>query len=356
MLDLLFPEPAAQATVEMGENNDNRDMSKVYIPYFNPESEKISARAWIAFVELARDAAGTKKEGDVDVPKWSDKMTCTNAMLLLQGTAAKWIENILENKGEELTIWETFKSSFKERFVRALTLTEKLNLTDLRMSSIESCRDFYDRCNNNFNLFFDDEWETLVKDTTTEGLPWVAPNTKVTDAHITASKIFYQKAKAIQLKLGFANGLRDSIKKQVLFQEADTVAAILKIAQRVESWLKEVKREVAILDVGDSEEDSADVGAVNFKQKKKNYQGGAGKGGQSGSSPLKCFYCLKTGHFKKNCITMKNDRKKGIFKTNINSQPAKARMNSVDAGDDDETLDVNNCQADLSEYLNFHSV
>jgi hypothetical protein len=348
-------------------NADNQGLtSKIVIPYFDPASNTITARGWIGFVELARDSAGTYKEKDAngdekEVSKWSDKVTCTNAMLLLQGTANKWIEAILENKGEELSSWDTFKASFKERFIRSLTLTEKMNLRDLKMSGTETCHDFFDRCNNNINLFFDDEWETLIKNESKPTTPWEQPNATVTDEHIRRSKVFLNKSKAIELKLAYVTGLKDSIKKQVLFQQAETVQDILTIAQRVESGLREIKKsDIAILDVGDSDDDdSADVGAVNFK-KKKNFkaQGGAKASGQGGQ--FKCFYCLKSGHYKKNCITMRNDRQKGIFKTNVNASPStksKARMNSVDTGEDeDDVTNVNNCQTDLSHLLNFHSV
>ena len=82
----------------MSDNNDNYNKgltSKIKIPYFDPASNKVIARAWIAYVDLARDSAGTKKEKyetsgeEKDVSLWTDKQTCTNAMLLLQGTANK---------------------------------------------------------------------------------------------------------------------------------------------------------------------------------------------------------------------------------------------------------------------------
>ena len=58
---------------------------------------------------------------------------------------------------------------------------------------------------------------------------------------------------------------------------------------------------------------------------------------------------------------MKNDRKKGIFKSNINGAASKPKfLNGVDAedseGDEGDGLDVNNCQADVAQLLNFHSV
>ena len=34
--------------------------SKIQIPFFDPSCNKISARAWLAYVELARDSAGMK--------------------------------------------------------------------------------------------------------------------------------------------------------------------------------------------------------------------------------------------------------------------------------------------------------
>ena len=53
-------------------------------------------------------------------------------------TASKLIENVLETEGKELSDWKEFKKSFRRRFIKSLTLTEKLNLTDLRMTAMES--------------------------------------------------------------------------------------------------------------------------------------------------------------------------------------------------------------------------
>ena len=175
------------------------------------------------------------------------------------------------------------------------------------------------------------------------------------------------KTKDIELRLAFAAGLRESIKKQVLFQETDSLSEILKVAQRIESGLKELKKsEIAILDLDDEDEDSVNVGAVNFKSKKKStfkFSSGPKSNNQGGRErDLKCYYCDKTGHFKSNCITMKNDRKKGIFKSNVRSTPSKPKfLNSLDADDsdsDDEEPNgsVRNCQTDVAELLNFHSV
>ena len=99
---------------------------------------------------------------------------------------------------------------------------------------------------------------------------------------------------------------------------------------------------------------------MNFK-KKKNFKSNNAKAvGQLGQ--LKCYYCLKSGHFKKNCITMRNDRQKGIFKSNVNANPSpknKAKMNILDTNDDsddDEAHSVQNAQADIRNYLNLNSV
>ena len=343
----------------MSDNKNVGMSSKIVIPYYNPAKSDISAKAWIGYVEMARDSAGNNAEGE---PNWTEKQTVTNAMLLLQGTASTWVEHILESQGEELKSWAKFKKSFKERFIRSLTLTEKMNLRDLKMTGSESCRDFFDRCNNNIQIFFEDEWQTLIKDEENPGIPWDNPGVKVTDAHIRTSKKFHDKAKDIELKLAYVTGLKESIKKQVLFQQAETLDDILKIAQRVESGLREIKKsEINILDVDDSDdENGVDVGAVNFK-KKKNFKSNNAKAvGQSGQ--LKCYYCLKSGHFKKNCITMRNDRQKGIFKSNVNANPSpknKAKMNLLDTNDDsddDEAHSVQNAQADIRNYLNLNSV
>ena len=285
--------------------------------------------------------------------------------------------HILENAGPELLNWETFKTSFKERFIQQLTLQERINLRDLKQSSVETCRDFYDKCRNNINLFYENEWESPVYDTTTAGVPWMQPGVLVTRNHIAVSKLFLEETKKIEIKLAFAAGLKEVIKKQVLFQTSNSVNDILEIAQRVEAGLKELKKaDFAILDVDHEDYDAAvDAAAINFKKKlslkfkakgqsgAKQKFGGGGAGGQ-----LKCFYCLKSGHFKDKCITMKNDRKKGVYRSNINLPPkARASNNSIDGGDDSDSdsedsgkaPSVSNCMTDLDvigKLLNHHSV
>ena len=262
------------------------NLSKIVIPYFDPESKAITPRAWLAYVDLARKSAGKKTVGEGqaarDVPNWSDEVTCTNAVLLLRGTASKWIENVMESEGKELTDWQEFKTSFRRRFIKSLTLTEKLNLTDLRMTATESCLDFYDRCKNNMYLFFDEEWEVLNVGTTEAGFPWGTPGVAVTAENKKVSDNYYKECLKIQLKLAFASGLRESIKRQTLIQEAEDLDSILAVAQRVEASQKEIKKDIALVEVGYSdEEEGVDVGAVNFQRRKGN-QGGANKSGGSG--------------------------------------------------------------------------
>ena len=368
----------------MGDDGGNHsNISKINIPYYNPDEDKISAKAWIYIVEMAAVSAGTRPVttgvGDLavteQVARWTDQITCTNAMLLLQGSASKWLENLLSEGGVETRSWTAFKVVFKKRFIKSLSLTEKLNLMDLKMKSSESCDDFYDRCKNNYNQFFEDEWEVLTIDNTSPDLPWGSPGVQVTQRHVTTSDRYYQKCKAIQMKLAFAAGLRENIKKQTLIQPANTLDSILEVAQRVEASLKELKKDfgVASFDVEeDEDEDSAEVGAVNRKFFKKFQKEGAGRSNAGGpnrkNSPpnkskpgtLSCYYCLKTGHFKPDCMTRKNDRAKGVFKSNINSKVSKGKsISNVDADDDDEDEEggVSNCQVDfnLTDYLNLHS-
>ena len=209
---------------------------------------------------------GKKTVDGVDVPIWTDKVTCAKAILLLRGTAAKWIETLLGSQATELTVWEDFKKSFKERFAKPVSLAEKLNLmTELRMTASESVLDFYDRCTNNISLIYEEEWETL---------PWGTPNVLVTNDHKKVSKNYQSQCVNIHLKLAFAAGLRDSIKRQTLIQPTESLESILKVAQRVE---------LAIIDVGDSEEE-AEVGAVNLQKKPVRFQGASNQNGAGGAN------------------------------------------------------------------------
>ena len=345
-------------------------LSKIVIPFFDPESKAVTPRAWLSFVEMARKSAGKKRVGEGgdarEVPNWTDEVTCTNAILLLRGTAAKWIENLLESQATELTVWEDFKKSFRKRFVKSLTLTEKLNLTELRMTATESVLDFYDRCNNNINLFYEEEWETLVVGQTNQGIPWGTPGVAVTEALKTVSKNYHTQCVNIHLKLAFAAGLKDSIKRQTLIQPTESLESILEVAQRVEASQKEIKKEVALVEVGDSEDEAdVEVGAVNYQRKAPRPQGTGNRGGAGGPNrrpggpQTECYYCFKPQHFKRDCITRRNDRNKGIFRSNVNAPQSKRQNANVEIQEAEAaaaaSLAVNNAQIDIADYLNIHS-
>ena len=366
-------------THKMSEGSENKGLtSRIQIPHFDPASSKISAESWIQYVQLARESAGWKMEGEgqaaVKKYTWSEPQTCTNAIMLLEGTANKWGVHLMKSNSPALDKWDQFKKLFKARFIPALTLNEKMALRDLKMTASENCRDFHDRCSNNIDLFYENEWESINEndqDTSVPPVsPWEKPGVKVDKDMIERSANFLKATKEIELRMAFTMGLRENIKRQVVFQETETISDILKTAQRVETGLKELKR-AEIASVGVAEDDDSDdaidgvnVHAVNFKRRAKfGKQGPKAQGGAKvrSSGPLKCFYCLKTGHFKSNCITMKNDRKKGIFKSNVNAMAAKPKyLNGVEAEDsetdEDDGPNVNNCQTDIAQLLNFHSV
>ena len=342
---------------------ESHNVSKIKIPFFNPESPTggVQARAWIAFVKMARKSAGIK-DGNSN---WSDEVTCTNAIMTLQGSASKWIENIVEANTSELTVWADFEKSFRTRFIQPLSLIDKINLLDLKMTATESVATFYDRCVHNINLFYDEEWEVIsLNDIGAAAKNWSNLGEAVTAANVKSSKEFHKQCKEIQLKIAFASGLKDSIKRLTLVQPTETRAALLAVAQRVESSQREIKRELQlnILDLDDMSvhDDTADVDAVNFRSKK---QGGPSRSQGQGrpqqkreGPPNSCFYCLKQGHYKPACLTRKNDRAKGVFKSNVNSTPAAApkRQNANVDLDDDGLLNVSNAQADITDFFQLH--
>ena len=363
----------------MNEGQGNHlNVTKINIPYFNPEKKDISAKAWVYMVDMAAVAAGTHQvkgpdDTTIQEARWNDSVTVTNAMLLLQGSANKWMENLLIESAPEIKSWALFKVAFKKRFIKNLTLTEKLNLMELKMRANESCDDFYDRCKNNYNLFFEDEWEVLVLDATVPGLPWGTPGAKQLQPLIDVSNKYYKKCKEIQLKMSFAAGLRESIKKATLIQHADSLDNIVEVAKRVEASLKEVNKEfgAASCEV-DQDELTVEANAVNNFRGRGRFQrggrgGGQNRGGQRQGAPpsgFKCFYCFKPNHYKEQCNTRKHDRAKGIFKTNIDAKPAKGgKVNAVDGeneeeDEDDDSGSVQNNQVDfnINEYLNLHRV
>ena len=49
-----------------------------------------------------------------------------------------------KKNAQELKNWEAFKAIFKKRFVKTLTLTEKIDLTDLHQKGLENVSQFLD--------------------------------------------------------------------------------------------------------------------------------------------------------------------------------------------------------------------
>ena len=320
----------------------------VSLPFFDPEAAeaKISPRAWLQLVELARISAGTTTgtgdQAGVQVSNWTDEQMVTNCILLFRGSASRWAEILLEKQDSALKSWLNFKRLFRQRFEKSLTLSEKLALTDLHQKHTESVDQFHDRCTNNLNQYFEAEWEVLTVDQEEAGFPWGDPGKKVTDDHVKVSKNYYRQAIKLQVRLLFASGLRSDIKKQTLMQTTpgQSLEDIVTIAKRVEASLREAKKEVSAVDFSLEEDEAGDVedleaAAVNrrgyskpgsFQNRGQPQNRGPVMSGGQGGSKNSCFYCLKGGHFKKECLSMKNDRAKGIFRTNINDPLSKKRQ------------------------------
>ena len=74
-----------------------------------------------------------------------------------------------------------------------------------------------------------------------------------------------------------------------------------------------------------------------------------------------CYYCLKPNHMKRDCITRRNDRNKGIFRSNINAAPSRRQNASVEMDDSnaeaaaEASAQVQSAQIDIADYLNIHS-
>lgn len=343
-------------------DSSGNTLGKIIIPFFDPETKQVGPRTWLNMVEMGRHAAGKSEAG---AWKWTDEVTCNNAILLLRGKASQWVENLLERKAPELKNWDRFKESFRKRFIKSLTLTEKLNLMELHMKPSETVLDFIDRCRNNVTLFYEEEWEKLTQDQETAGLPWGSPGTKVTAGLMEVSNNYYAKCIEIHIKMAFAAGLKEAIKRQTLIQPSETLEELLAIAQRVEASQREVqpKREVAAAQILDpSDEDEVEVAAVNFRKKKSQppqrrqpSTSTVNSSTKSGRFNGSCFYCTKVGHMKQNCITRRNDRNKGLYRTNINA-PVRRQNASLEAEEDEEDGgEVSNAQIDMEDYLNQYS-
>ena len=350
----------------------------VAIPFFDPEDQKISPRAWLQLIELARTSAGKEKvtvdNVEVERWRWSDQQLITNSILLMKGSSSTWAEILLEKDAPELKNWENFKALFRKRFVKALTLTEKIALTDLHQKASENVSQFLDRCINNLNLFFETQWEHLEVGSKKAEFPWGTPNTTVTEDHIKVSQNYYREAINLQVRLLFASGLRPEIKKQVLMQPAEKLDEILEVAKRVESSLKETKKEISMASIVDRDNipnlEDLEIAAANRKFKPpSNPNQSRNPSPNSGPAPNagQCYYCLRKGHYKRDCMTMKNDRGKGIFRSNIQaplSRQRQAAATNIEENVEEmeaeataaATAQVNSAQVDLNYLLNPYSV
>ena len=322
----------------MAPSNSSMIKGSIQIPFYEPEKNELSPRAWLQIIELARTSAGKHKvkttnnlgaEVEVEEWVWQDEQMTTNAILLMRGSASKWAEILLEKQAPELKSWSGFKRIFSERFIKVLTLSERLALLELHQKGPETVSQFHDRVVNNVNLYRQDDWEALELDSENPKFPIGYPGKKVTQAMITVSQHYYRYVIDLQVKSSFLAGLKSEIKKLVLISSAEDLDEIYQVAVRVESSLKETKKDVLVVnaegeEVADLEE--LEAAAVNKNRRfipKSN-------AGPSRTTPNagKCFYCLQTGHWKKQCLSMKNDRGKGIFRTNIHAPLAKKRQTS----------------------------
>lgn len=85
-------------------------LGKIIIPLFDPEDQQVTPRTWLNMLEMGRQAAGKNEDGSW---KWTDEVTCNNAILLLHGKAAQWVKNLLKTKSPVLKNGRTLKKLSK---------------------------------------------------------------------------------------------------------------------------------------------------------------------------------------------------------------------------------------------------
>ena len=172
------------------------------------------------------------------------------------------------------------------------------------------------------------------------------------------------------MRLLFASGLCADIKKQTLMQTrpGESLEDIVIIAKRIEASLREAKKEVSAVDIPLEEEEAVEdveAAAVNrrgysksnfFQNRGQPQNRGLNSTGGQGGNKSSCFYCLKVGHFKKECLSMRNDRAKGIFRTNINAPLSKRRQAASTEASEEEvqcaTAEASLQLQDALQYLN----
>ena len=140
------------------------------------------------------------------------------------------------------------------------------------------------------------------------------------------------------------------------------LAELLAIAQRVEASQREVQPKAQVAQVYEevSDEEQAEAAAVNYRrragpqqrQASTSARGSGGQGFKGTRFSGKCFYCLKANHMKKECITRRNDRNKGIFRTNINAPLSNRQQNSsMEAAEVEDEAEVAKQMPKLTTYL-----
>ena len=211
---------------------------RLQILVFDPDRNDISAKAWMNLVDLGKAAAG-KTANNEDV--WNDEVTASMAIMLLKSKAADWVANLIEENDPAIKKWSLLKVKFQERFCVKHTLSEKTRLiSDLKMSSTETCADFFDRVKSSLNTLYDQEW------------------TSPAAGHEEADKLACTKSVNLHHKLLFSAGLRADIRQDVIIQDSVTLDDVKTVALRVEASVKDKKKSSEIVEVSEIAEKNED--------------------------------------------------------------------------------------------------
>ena len=272
------------------------DNNRVKIPLFDPDSSALSAKAWVANVDMCRNAAGQNAQGQNN---WTEQMTSNFAMMAMRGKAATWCENQRDNGVVAINAWNTLRPLFLARFhVPADIATKASVLAALKQKHDESVQDFRDRVEADVRLLFED-------------FPGPPPNAAggVVAENTRLKTHVFESMTAIALANGFSNDIKEPINSQ----PAANLAALMTNATRVEASHKRGKaKQVAEVEV-EAVQARANPGATQRGRGGFSNRGGGrggsrgGRGGRNGGRfNGECWWCKKYGHPEKDCFQKKN--------------------------------------------------
>ena len=125
------------SVLEMGDSKSTK-----VPPFTGTDKDEYSADIWLTNVEPL-----------AELNNWKDEQTLSGCLLALKDIASTWRESEQRSGATSLSTWVLFKAAFLVRFQEARSAVEQVSIiSNLKQTSKESVRDYFDRVNNSVHL------------------------------------------------------------------------------------------------------------------------------------------------------------------------------------------------------------